>query len=133
MIRRPPRSTRTDTLVPYTTLFRAEAVQRRAAGRPDRVLRAHRSPAHALMPQTSFHRTDRVSAQLRRELGTPVRDAVAEHGLPSVRVSDVEVTRDMSHAQVFVTALPPERASYTTPRSSPGSTPLRTRPAAPPP
>src|SRR3546814_8157055 len=26
MIRRPPRSTRTDTLVPYTTLFRAPAV-----------------------------------------------------------------------------------------------------------
>src|SRR3546814_2392927 len=25
MIRRPPRSTRTDTLVPYTTLFRSEA------------------------------------------------------------------------------------------------------------
>src|SRR3546814_10811505 len=29
MIRRPPRSTRTDTLVPYTTLFRScEAIQR---------------------------------------------------------------------------------------------------------
>src|SRR3546814_16633973 len=27
MIRRPPRSTRTDTLFPYTTLFRSEAVQ----------------------------------------------------------------------------------------------------------
>src|SRR3546814_8950476 len=26
MIRRPPRSTRTDTLVPYTTLFRSQAV-----------------------------------------------------------------------------------------------------------
>src|SRR3546814_4627743 len=26
MIRRPPRSTRTDTLVPYTTLFRSDAV-----------------------------------------------------------------------------------------------------------
>src|SRR3546814_13462604 len=26
MIRRPPRSTRTDTLFPYTTLFRSEAV-----------------------------------------------------------------------------------------------------------
>src|SRR3546814_5905377 len=26
MIRRPPRSTRTDTLVPYTTLFRSEIV-----------------------------------------------------------------------------------------------------------
>src|SRR3546814_3308385 len=30
MIRRPPRSTRTDTLFPYTTLFRSEA----ACGRP---------------------------------------------------------------------------------------------------
>src|SRR3546814_1126463 len=27
MIRRPPRSTRTDTLFPYTTLFRSRAVQ----------------------------------------------------------------------------------------------------------
>ena len=59
----------------------------------------------------SFHRTDRVSAQLRRELGTLVRDAVAEHGLPSLSVSDVEVTRDMAHAKVFVTALDPERAA----------------------
>ncbi|MBB1471801.1 MULTISPECIES: 30S ribosome-binding factor RbfA [unclassified Luteimonas] len=59
----------------------------------------------------SFHRTDRVSAQLRRELGTLVRDAVAQHGLPSLSVSDVEVTRDMAHAKVFVTALDPERAA----------------------
>jgi len=58
----------------------------------------------------SFNRTDRVSAQLRRELGTLVREAVAEHGLPSVSVSDVEVTRDLAHAKVFVTALQPERA-----------------------
>lgn len=63
------------------------------------------------MPTKSFHRTDRVSAQLRRELGTLVREAVAEHGLPSVSVSDVEVTRDMAHAKVFVTALQPERAA----------------------
>src|SRR3546814_14310602 len=28
MIRRPPRSTRTDTLFPYTTLFRSEAAQK---------------------------------------------------------------------------------------------------------
>src|SRR3546814_16407634 len=32
MIRRPPRSTRTDTLFPYTTLFRS--AQRRLTGRP---------------------------------------------------------------------------------------------------
>src|SRR3546814_9046678 len=30
MIRRPPRSTRTDTLVPYTTLFRSARLHRRA-------------------------------------------------------------------------------------------------------
>src|SRR3546814_18439920 len=30
MIRRPPRSTRTDTLFPYTTLFRSPKVRRRA-------------------------------------------------------------------------------------------------------
>ena len=58
----------------------------------------------------SFHRTDRVAAQLRRELGTLVREAVREHGLPSVSVSDVEITRDLAHAKVFVTALQEERS-----------------------
>jgi len=63
------------------------------------------------MPSKSFHRTDRVSAQLRRELGAIVHTAVREHGLPSVSVSDVEVTRDLAHAKVFVTALQPERSA----------------------
>src|SRR3546814_6735250 len=40
MIRRPPRSTRTDTLCPYTTLFRSEGDSTRIAGylpfNPDR-------------------------------------------------------------------------------------------------
>lgn len=58
----------------------------------------------------SFKRTDRVEAELRRALGTLVRDAVAEHGLPSVSVSDVEVTRDLAHAKVYVTALMSERS-----------------------
>jgi len=57
------------------------------------------------MAKKSFHRTDRVSAQLRRDLGLIVHATVREHGLPSVSVSDVEVTRDMAHAKVFVTAL----------------------------
>src|SRR3546814_15558146 len=34
MIRRPPRSTRTDTLLPYTTLFRSPLLVAVAAGRP---------------------------------------------------------------------------------------------------
>jgi len=61
-------------------------------------------------PKKGFHRTDRVSAQLRRDIGQLVHAAVREHGLPSVSVSDVEVTRDMAHAKVFVTALLPEQS-----------------------
>lgn len=57
----------------------------------------------------SFHRTDRISAQLRRDVGELVHEAVREHGLPSVSVSDVEVTRDLAHAKIFVTALDPSR------------------------
>src|SRR3546814_11114875 len=49
MIRRPPRSTRTDTLFPYTTLFRsarAQAVGRRETARRDRA-DAAQAPAAA--------------------------------------------------------------------------------------
>ena len=59
----------------------------------------------------SFHRTNRVSAQMRRDLGSLVHEAVRELGLPSVSVSDVEVTRDLAHAKVFVTALQAERSA----------------------
>src|SRR3546814_14358614 len=38
MIRRPPRSTRTDTLFPYTTLFRSEAAGKIAAVERDRIV-----------------------------------------------------------------------------------------------
>src|SRR3546814_12508726 len=40
MIRRPPRSTRTDTLFPYTTLFRSDPTQRAAS----QYIRAFRNP-----------------------------------------------------------------------------------------
>ena len=63
------------------------------------------------MPTKSFHRSDRVCAQLRRELGTLVHEFVREHNLPSSSVSDVEVTRDLAHAKVFVTALMQERSA----------------------
>src|SRR3546814_16284964 len=59
MIRRPPRSTRTDTLFPYTTLFRSAARRRRsrhprrldgegrqAAGQPVRRAQVQRSEEH---------------------------------------------------------------------------------------
>src|SRR3546814_14508550 len=42
MIRRPPRSTRTDTLFPYTTLFRSHPLPRPGCLRPDRGRRQDR-------------------------------------------------------------------------------------------
>lgn len=62
------------------------------------------------MPSRDFKRTDRVGAELRRELALLVHAAVRDHGLPSVSVSDVEVTRDLDWATVWVTALQPERS-----------------------
>src|SRR3546814_7746026 len=50
MIRRPPRSTRTDTLFPYTTLFRSGAVAARARRQADggaRPQRIHPEPRAA--------------------------------------------------------------------------------------
>src|SRR3546814_12927607 len=49
MIRRPPRSTRTDTLFPYTTLFRSDRVRRTARahqleGLFDRIIEAPKIP-----------------------------------------------------------------------------------------
>src|SRR3546814_11978326 len=46
MIRRPPRSTRTDTLFPYTTLFRSAAARFYAETFPDSAVSAvHRAPS----------------------------------------------------------------------------------------
>src|SRR3546814_15415511 len=46
MIRRPPRSTRTDTLFPYTTLFRSAIAARAALGGGDALV--HRATAVAI-------------------------------------------------------------------------------------
>src|SRR3546814_5453486 len=49
MIRRPPRSTRTDTLFPYTTLFRSPRPRRQPPG-DERPLPGRRSHAHRRRP-----------------------------------------------------------------------------------
>src|SRR3546814_1038950 len=46
MIRRPPRSTRTDTLFPYTTLFRSEAFAKLALAHPAKDPTQTEGPAH---------------------------------------------------------------------------------------
>src|SRR3546814_20018416 len=58
MIRRPPRSTRTDTLFPYTTLFRSRFRSDRSASAASGL--AHR--AHHLSSATNARRSSRFSA-----------------------------------------------------------------------
>src|SRR3546814_4776467 len=65
MIRRPPRSTRTDTLFPYTTLFRSEAQQQ-----PDQpALVGHREvdlqPAAVEAPDRSEEHTSELQSLMR--------------------------------------------------------------------
>jgi ribosome-binding factor A len=62
------------------------------------------------MPSRDFKRTDRLNAELRRELGTLVHAAVRDYGLPALSVNDVETTRDLDVATVWVTTLNPEDA-----------------------
>src|SRR3546814_6591596 len=50
MIRRPPRSTRTDTLFPYTTLFRSKPDARRLGARLGSLVRRHGSDPVHLFP-----------------------------------------------------------------------------------
>ena len=57
------------------------------------------------MRHQQFKRTDRVSAELRREIGLLIHQAVRDGLLPEISVSDVEVTRDFAHATVWFTAL----------------------------
>src|SRR3546814_8140672 len=61
MIRRPPRSTRTDTLFPYTTLFRSDLAAKRRAG--------ERNGGIASLPKS-------IGAQLGKGEGGPLLVAV---------------------------------------------------------
>src|SRR3546814_5799512 len=80
MIRRPPRSTRTDTLFPYTTLFRSHdgstAVERTAAGEPAVVVHRHADgtveshPAPQATPAEHDHRSEEHTSELQSLMRT---------------------------------------------------------------
>src|SRR3546814_2162966 len=91
MIRRPPRSTRTDTRFPYTTLFRSGR-RRAAAGHDHRGLREDRPPRHlAQAPAVRLH-----ADCIRQVLGTQ-RNAAAGMGPPEHQGS---ADPDPRHVQV---------------------------------
>src|SRR3546814_19591357 len=71
MIRRPPRSTRTDTLFPYTTLFRslplAEVVSGRGVGRTRRPVWPGNLQRRSCLPEARVPRPVRAVGRPRRQ------------------------------------------------------------------
>src|SRR3546814_12868163 len=82
MRRRPPRSTRTDTLFPYTTLFRARCDPRRGEkpGEPEAATdRDELPPVLRLGSVAADHR--RVLVPEQAVVGDQLRTGVLDHGL----------------------------------------------------
>jgi ribosome-binding factor A len=57
-----------------------------------------------------FNRSERVAGQLRRDLAKLIQSEVKDPEVGFVSLSDVEVSRDLSHAKVFITVFEPEKA-----------------------
>jgi len=62
------------------------------------------------MPPREFNRSERVAGQLRRDLARLIQQEIKDPEVGFVSLSDVEVTRDLSHAKVFITVFDPEKA-----------------------
>jgi ribosome-binding factor A len=62
------------------------------------------------MPR-DFKRSERVAGQLRRDLAKLIQLEIKDPEVGFVSLSDVEVTRDLSHAKVFITVFDPEKAA----------------------
>ena len=58
-----------------------------------------------------FQRAERVSGQLRRELARLIQHEVKDPDVGLVSVSDVEVSRDLAHAKVYVTVFDTDHAN----------------------
>src|SRR3546814_4250675 len=109
MIRRPPRSTRTDTLFPYTTLFRSarrhHRRQRRTAA-DDRERQRHRAdqPGDPEMDagatcRVALHRAGQAAAErLCRELQRPPSRATATSMRSEEHTSELQSLMRISYA-----------------------------------
>src|SRR3546814_8637009 len=88
MIRRPPRSTRTDTLFPYTTLFRSTLDPR------DRLSKLE----HVLYPRAHEGRSDRRSRLPRYELDPSARGARPRGRRSEEHTSELQSLMRISYA-----------------------------------
>jgi len=57
-----------------------------------------------------FNRSERVAGSLRRELARIIQAELKNPDIGFISLSDVEVSRDLGHAKVYVTVFEPERA-----------------------
>src|SRR3546814_9459639 len=74
MIRRPPRSTRTDTLFPYTTLFR--------------------SARRSRVPRARFRRPTRLSAVRVRTIEVVLKDTTRVAARPTAPLNETSATKE---------------------------------------
>src|SRR3546814_6303534 len=105
MIRRPPRSTRTDTLFPYTTLFRS--LKRRGGGksgtggrtRTDNLIPQRRILSPLRLPIPPHPHLDRRSEGPRIDCARPIsgwaRDCQPVYGLPTPAGRSEEHTSEL--------------------------------------
>src|SRR3546814_13843968 len=71
MLRRPPRSTRTDTLFPYTTLFRSARIEIEEARPPVAIAKAKQGQCLALEARGQRRNDDRQISQFGKFLAVP--------------------------------------------------------------
>src|SRR3546814_1546977 len=83
MIRRPPRSTRTDTLFPYTTLFRSIM-------------------SHGTLTQASVYPREIVKTALRLDAAAIIMSHNHPSGIPKPSEADLALTRHLKHALTLV-------------------------------
>lgn len=56
-----------------------------------------------------FSRTQRVGGQIQRELAQIIQQEVRDPRVGFITISEVEVSRDLGHAKIFVTLLDPKQ------------------------
>mgnify|MGYP000650453435 FL=1 len=64
------------------------------------------------MPR-EFNRSERVAGSLRRELATIIQMELKDPDVGFIGLYDVEVSRDLAHAKVFVTVFEADKADAT--------------------
>src|SRR3546814_6980300 len=110
MIRRPPRSTRTDTLFPYTTLFRSQFVAtgtaepRLLAEADDIIVSAHVRCARELLSKPGAGKIELIGYHGQTVLHRPDRGLTIQIGDPA-RIANtlgVDVVADVRQADMAV-------------------------------